>query len=985
MMLLPLLANAEAVEINGIYYNLSTETNTAEVTIAPDYAYSGDIVIPETVNYEGISYSVTSIGESAFASCSGLTSITIPNSVTSIGYYAFTGCSGLTSITIPNSVTSIGRYAFHKCYSLTSIIIGNSVTSIGGGAFDECSSLTSIIIGNSVTSIGGGAFRYCSSLTSIKIPNSVTKIGDVAFYGCSSLTTITIPNNVTSIEDGVFIGCSSLSSITIPNSVKSIGTDAFYGCSNLSSITIPDNVASIGGGAFSCTKWLDNQPEGLVYAGKVAYTYKGIMPKNTKIVLKEGTLGIGGGAFQDCSGLYSIVIPSSVISIGYRAICGCNGLTTIQVENGNPVYDSRDNCNAIIKSENNELIAGCKKTIIPNSVTCIGDGAFYYCDSLTSISIPNSVASIRDYAFYHCSSLASVTIPNSVTSIGIYAFSGCTGLTSFIIPNSVATIGEKAFSGCTSLTSIGISDGVIDIGNCAFRDCSSLSSIVFPNSITRIEDGILQDCRGLTSVTIPSSVTTIGSSAFYGCSSLTSITIPNSVDSIGTDAFYKCSDLTSISIPNSVTTIGGGAFEDTKWLDNQPDGLVYAGKVAYQYKGTMPEDTDFVVEEGTLSIVEGAFDGCFGMKSITIPNSLMSIGDFAFHYCYGLKSVTIHDIASWCMIHFGEDSNPLHYAHHLYLNGKEVKNLVIPNGVTSIGDRAFSYCEGLKSVTIPNSVTSIGRYAFWFCDSLTSVISYIEEPYTIEIHYDSFNYYNNTTLYVPIGTKEKYETADYWKYFFIVEMDLQSVDDGQIIDIGDEIDEDTNLDGNILGDIYFSIRDENGEYNPAEGCIVIKKPSDDSDIDGKDIFGEDFKDSYTGIVFKVGAGKGTINVQAQTTGNMVLKVKIGDGMPITMELEDKLKVSFPYSVSEDTYVYIYGGLNTSNNAKVMRKAESADGTLKIYGIEVDSKANDIESLEVSQDDIATIYNLNGHRINSLQRGVNIIRMNDGTVRKVVVK
>ena len=300
-------------------------------------------------------------------------------------------------------------------------------------------------------------------------------------------------------------------------------------------------------------------------------------------------------------------------------------------------------------------------------------------------------------------------------------------------------------------------------------------------------------------------------------------------------------------------------------------------------------------------------------------------------------------------------------------------------------------------MTIGNGVTSIGECAFGSCSSLTSVTSFIDNPFRIgdvfRISVSSVSsvslessVYTNATLYVPVGTKAKYEATDGWNQFInIVEMDIQPVDDGQHIDIGKDIDDDTNLNGNVVGDIYFNIRDENGTYNPVEGCIVVRKPTDESDFVGKDIFGDDFRDNYTGIVFKVRAGKGTVNVQAQTTGNMVLKVKIGDGMPITMELEDKLKVSFPYSVSEDTYVYIYGGLNTSNNAKVMRKAESADGTLKIYGIEVDSKANDIESLEISQDDIATIYNLNGHRINSLQRGVNIIRMNDGTVRKVVVK
>ena len=268
----------------------------------------------------------------------------------------------------------------------------------------------------------------------------------------------------------------------------------------------------------------------------------------------------------------------------------------------------------------------------------------------------------------------------------------------------------------------------------------------------------------------------------------------------------------------------------------------------------------------------------------------------------------------------------------------------------------------------------------------TSIISKNENPTPISNSAFYYITYDNATLYVPIGTKSKYETTDGWKRFKnIVEMDLLPVDNGQTIDFGTDIDENTNLNGIIMDNVFVNVNNGDGSYDPSEGCIIVSKPTDDSAIDGKEIFGDDFKDNYTGVVFKLAPGEGTIKIEAQTTGNMVLKVKIGDGMPITMELEGKLKVSFPYNVSEDTYVYIYGGLNTSNNAKGMRRAESADGTLKIYGIEVDSKANDIESLEVSQDDIATIYNLNGHRINSLQRGVNIIRMNDGTVRKVVVK
>ena len=244
--------------INGIYYNILTDkTNEVEVTYGGDNSnsysneYFGSVTIPETVTYNGTTYSVTSIGESAFSNCSSLTSIIIPNSVTRIGYYAFWRCSGLTSVTIPNSVTSIGGSAFYHCSGLTSIIIPNSVTSIRESVFGNCSGLTSIIIPNSVTSIGKSAFENCSGLTSIIIPNSVTKIGGSAFYHCSRLTSITIPNSVTSIGESAFENCSGLTSVTIGNSVTSIGKEAFSNCPGLTSITIPNSVTSIGERAFA--------------------------------------------------------------------------------------------------------------------------------------------------------------------------------------------------------------------------------------------------------------------------------------------------------------------------------------------------------------------------------------------------------------------------------------------------------------------------------------------------------------------------------------------------------------------------------------------------------------------------------------------------------------------------------------------------------------------------------------------------------------
>ena len=395
---------AEPVQIGGLYYDLNVTNQTAEV--ARNSSASGEIIIPSSVTYDEITYSVTSIGYGAFTDCSGLTSVTIGNSVTSIGTWAFRDCTDLTSVTIGNSVTSIGYSAFYECRGLTSVTIPNSVTSIADYAFWGCG-LTSVTIPNSVTSIGNGVFTSCGDLISVTIGTGVTRIGDYTFVSCARLTSVTIGNSVKSIGREAFRNCIGLTSVTIPNSVTSIGESAFSICSSLTSVTIGNSVTSIGKSAFS-----------------------------------------------GCS-LTSVTIPNSVTSIGTGAFSGCS-LTSIVVENENMVYDSRNNCNAIINTATNTLIAGCKNTIISNSVTSIGAAAFSGCGGLTSVTIPNSVTSIGDHAFEDCRGLTSVTIPNSVTSIADYAFEYCTGLTSVTIPNSVTSIGGWAFSGCSGLTSVTI-------------------------------------------------------------------------------------------------------------------------------------------------------------------------------------------------------------------------------------------------------------------------------------------------------------------------------------------------------------------------------------------------------------------------------------------------------------------------------------------------------------------------------------------------
>ena len=396
-------------------YNING--NEATVTFGfndydyPPQYYTGDVVIPEVVTFDGITYPVTAIGEWAFGRSENMTSVVIPSSVTSIGTDAFYDCIGLTSVTIPNSVTTLGEEAFCACRSLTSMTIPSSVTSIGPSAFGFCDSLTSLTVesGNTIydSRDGCNAIIETASNTLIAgcqntvIPNSVTAIGNYGFSGCSGLTSINIPGSVTAIGEEAFRCCNGLTSVDIPNSVTVIGESAFDECENLTSVTIGDAVTTIGEWAFSGCSSLAN------------------------LNLGNSVTTIGDQAFLSCHSLTSLFIPKSVTSIGKSAFNACNGLTAIVVESGNTAYDSRDNCNALIETASNTLMQGCNNTIIPNSITAIGYGAFYCCEGLTSVTIPGCVTTIGRSAFMNCYALMDVycyiTDPSSL-SIDVFTF-----------------------------------------------------------------------------------------------------------------------------------------------------------------------------------------------------------------------------------------------------------------------------------------------------------------------------------------------------------------------------------------------------------------------------------------------------------------------------------------------------------------------------------------------------------------------------------
>ncbi len=697
------------------YYTYTVGKNSAglqQATITDvDTSISGNVTIPATLG----GYPVTAIGESAFAGCTALESITIPDSVTSIGNGAFSGCGKLTSITIPDSVTSIGSHAFYNCTALESIAIPESVTSIGMFAFSGCNRL--IETEGNVSYVGKWAIGCSYTITSLSLREGTIGIGDMAFRNYNNLKSIDIPDSVKYIGTNAFSNCSLLESISL-NGVVSVGANAFSECTALKSVTFGDNLTSISYGVFSgCTgikdvylsnikAWCETEFVGynsnpMFYAENV-YLGGALL---TDLVVPDGVTRIGLYAFYDCDTLKSVKLPNSVTYIGNYAFAYCRSLESIN---------------------------------IPDSVTVIGQDAFYaaskvkeeeggvsyvdkwvigYTDSSANatVSLRENTAGIAGEVFSDRSNLRSITIPGSVKSIGV--FRNCQNLASVVLGNGITSIDAHAFSGCIALESITIPDSVTSIGSSAFYDCKSLTGITIPDSVTSIGSSAFYNCKSLTGITIPDSVTSIGSSAFAGCWGLTSITIPDSVTSIGNDAFYGCEGLTSITIGKGVAEIGDCAFLYCLALESI---TVAKGNTAYHMAGNclietasktllLGFDNSVIPTDGSVaSIGDYAFYNCTSLAGITIPDSVTSIGDYAFYNCTSLAGITIPDSVT----SIGSSA---------FSNCTGLTGITIPDSVTSIGDYAFYNCTSLAGITIPDSVTSIGRFAFSGCTYLTGI------------------------------------------------------------------------------------------------------------------------------------------------------------------------------------------------------------------------------------------------------------------------
>ena len=409
----PLIGTRFLDEASGLYYNI-TSNSTVEVTYAQWHfnTYVGDIVVPATVTYEGVTYTVTAIGEIAFGGCEGqLNSVIVPNTVTTIGESAFASSPHLSLVILPNSIESFGPGAFARCYGLTSLNLPEGFTTISENMFFDCTGLTTIEIPSSVTRIEKSAFEM-SYITHIDIPESVTYIGESAFKSCTRLTSIDIPDSVTEIGPSAFYYCLELQSARLPETLEVIPESLFERCPSLSAIDIPATVTEIGASAF-CYTGIEEMviPDAVQSIGDEAFLG---CSRLSSITLSSHLGSIDVGVFQDCTALHSITIPQSVVAISRNAFKQ-SGLVSITFE---------------------------------GSIDDIGGAAFSGCTSLRSIVLPTT-AHIEDLAFYGCSNLETVVITGRVYEIRSYAFGECTALQTVTLLQSIPPLdGGNVFANC---------------------------------------------------------------------------------------------------------------------------------------------------------------------------------------------------------------------------------------------------------------------------------------------------------------------------------------------------------------------------------------------------------------------------------------------------------------------------------------------------------------------------------------------------------
>lgn len=636
------------------------------------------------------------IGKNVFSCCDGLKSITLPKDLTSIAENAFWECSGLTSITIPSSVSSISHHAFAYCYGLTSLTLTSNLTSIESYAFRGCSQLKEVrynVLDDLATYIQTDHpeididnncncdFKYYQNnqeITALKIPAGITSIGKNVFQKYNGIQSLTFSPALTSISDLQF-SCdfSNLKSVSVGWQAP-IAAGTFFGDANMS----------------NCTLYVPKGTKNTYSKADVWKNFENIIEYNNQVTItleQPGTLPQKISDF-DKNLITHLKIKGKFNGTDLRFIREMAGVS-VTGEKTDGELANLDLSEAKIVSGGDCYYQDYFDNKHYTSDDELGVCFFSKCSSLKAISLPGDLKSVGESAFYGCSSLETLNLPSGITSIDNDAFFGCSSLEALNLPSGITSIGDYAFYGCSSLRSLPLPSGLISIGDGAFRECYSLTSLEFPSSLTTLGDAVLGGCFGLTNLTLHSGLTDVKSNyLFYEMSN-------NHLKEV---RYIIDSDL------------------ETYLQSNHP--IFYQINCGIKYYLNDQEITTLEIPSGITSIGDGVFFNSNSLTNLTLSSRVSSIGISAFSNCNNLKNVRYNiydDLATYI-----QNGHPALYVDcgiKYYWNDQEITTLEIPSSVTKIGIHAFYGCSGLTTLNLPSNVTSIDDWAFASCSDLTSV------------------------------------------------------------------------------------------------------------------------------------------------------------------------------------------------------------------------------------------------------------------------
>lgn len=741
-----------------------------------EYAFNNCLAL-ESISFPNY---LTELPNYAFNNCQSLKSIDF-NKVTKTGNYVFNNCISLKSVELPATITKIGTYLFRYCTGLESVSMncnfGTTAANWGNYTFTGCTSLKEVTLGSNIKLIGNYAFQNCKELETFEVPKTVTTIGTYAFQNCTALKSVTIPQTVTSLGNTTantgtsytFAGCTALESVEFTGTpaIKIIPGYAFQNCTSLKSFTFPASLTNVNNNAFigSGIEKVDLSKTKVTQLGST--TSAGATFKDcanlSEVVLSSTFKSIFYQVFMNCTSLKSFVIPSNITTVSNGAFSG-SGLEKVEFKAkpttlGTAVFQNcADLAEVILPSTFTEITAnmfdGCaslKTILLPNSLTKIGASAFAN-SGLTEITIPAQVSTLTAYTgtaeasfystattiFAECHDLVKVEIEGNVKNFGSKLFQNCTSLTEVTIPATLEHIGTYAFAGCTSLTKLDFSacTNLKDIGSSttacySFQGCTALEEVVFPedNTVARITGYAFQNCSSLKSITACPNLVYIGTYAFDGCSSLESFDFGSKLTTIGNYAF-RASGLKEVDLSQAsgLTTTGTYAFQNNKKLETVKFNDKLRTIDTYAFNGCSKLGNTTLPAE-LVTINEGAFANT-SITKVNIPASVTSLNS-PFRGCK-LESVTIDE---------GNENFSV-YENMAIIQGSKIISvfkdggeIVIPEGVTSIGTRAFYYVSYDK-VTLPSTMTALDNYAF----SYSKVKEVVLNDNTVSVGNYAFEY-----------------------------------------------------------------------------------------------------------------------------------------------------------------------------------------------------------------------------------------------------